>query len=183
MNSKLLSVLFTSLFILISSYGKSQSPIKPGDFTFKGTKFEVSELPDNEEELLITPKDGPEISTNPEEINGTSTEEILRTLEIHDSYDYDSLLPLFSNYENLKNDGEYIQMVISTDGQGVINKILFYLDSKTKISQQDLGKFYQKLKKENKIELKSKDNKHVNLKFIVMDKSVKFNPDFTKDDQ
>jgi len=178
MKINLTSFLLSIFFILITAYGKCQNLVRPGFFTYNGATFKAELSTRNKDELLIEPQNSPNLGENPKKIEGLDTNEVLSTLEVQNLYDYNALLPLFSNYATLKKDGEYIRIIFSINGDGVINKMIFYIYGQTKISQQDIGKFYQKIIVENKFRLTSKDDKHRPLKYIFRTKTIKFNTNY-----
>ena len=171
-------IIFTFLFLLITIYCKSQNLVRPGTFSYNGTIFKVSISPTNIDELSISVQNAPDLGSNPSNINGTPVEEILPTIEFKNSYDYGPLLLDFSNYFTLKKDGEYIKMTFSINGYGKINKIYFDIYGQTKITQQDFGKFYQKVKSENSYLIRSRYNNHHAIKFLYRDTTIKFNSSY-----
>ncbi|OYD43592.1 hypothetical protein [Sphingobacterium cellulitidis] len=170
-----IKLIFTFLFVLTTLFCKSQDLVRLGTFSYNGTIFKVSISLIYAHELSISVLNDPDYGSNPSNINGTPVEEILPTMEFKNSYDYDPLLLLFSNYSTLKKDGEYIKMTFAVNGYGKIIKIYFYIYGQTKITQQDLGKFYQKVKSENSYLITSRYNNHQPIKFLFRDTTIKFN--------
>ena len=173
-----IKLIFTFLFVLTTLFCKSQDLVRPGTFSYNGTIFKVSISPLNADELFISVQNAPNLGSNPSNINGTPVEEILPTMEIRNSYDYNNLLLLFSNYSTLKTDGEYIKMTFSINGSGKLNKIYSYVYGQTKITQQDFGKFYQKVLSENTFRIRSRYNNHHAIKFLYRDTTIKFNDSY-----